>query len=80
MRNITVRFTAIVTGLVVGLLATSAFAGPKDLVRICDSARLTASDRKECRAQFKAAKDDPSRLAAFRTFDEKINGSASGSK
>jgi hypothetical protein len=69
-----------VTGLVVGLIATSAFADNKDLVRICDSARLSATERKDCRAQFKAAADDAARLAAFRTFDEKINGSATGGK
>lgn len=80
MRNSPVRFKAVVTGLVVGFIATSAFAGTKDLARICDSARLSASERKECRAQFKAATDDASRLAAFRAFDEKINGSATGGK
>jgi hypothetical protein len=80
MRITPVRFKAVVTGLVVGMMATSAFAGNKDLVRICDSARLSASERKECRAQFKAATDDAARLVAFRTFDEKINGSASGGK
>ena len=80
MRITPVRFKAVFAGLVVGLIATSAYANNKDLVRICDSARLSASERKECRAQFKAATDDSARLVAFKTFDEKINGSATGGK
>ncbi len=74
------RFTVVAAALVAGLITTSAFADNKDLVRICDSARLSATERKDCRAQFKAATDDAARLAAFRTFDEKINGSATGGK
>ena len=66
------------------LFAVSAFAdsaiestpaSSKDLARICESARLTDIERRECRAMFKTAETDADRMAAFRTFDERINGS-----
>jgi hypothetical protein len=81
LRMFVVRFTAIITGAVavMGLVATSAFAtSGNDLARICDSARLTATERKECAAQFKAASSAEARLAVYQTFDERINGAAAG--
>ena len=66
-----------------GLFASAAFAevsnesipaNANDLARICESARLTDLERRECRAMFKAANDDGARLTAYRTFDERING------
>ena len=65
-------------GLTVALAAVSgtSYAGTKDLVSICSSARLTATDRSECRKQFKAADGDAGRTAVFKAFDNKMNGFA----
>jgi hypothetical protein len=70
-------------GIAVAVAATSvpALAGPKDLISICSSARLTATDRKDCRAQFKSAENDAARTAIFKSFDNKMNGfAADGSR
>ena len=67
------------------LFASSAFAdidsagmpaNSSDLARICESARLTDLERRECRAMFKSADDDTARQAAYRTFVERIAGAA----
>lgn len=61
--------------------AVPAFAGTKDLISICSSARLSATDKKDCRAQFKAADSDATRTAVFKAFDNKMNGfAADGSR
>ncbi len=56
----------------VGLDSTP--ASSKELTRICESARLTDLERRECRAMFKTAASDSDRAAAYRTFYERING------
>jgi hypothetical protein len=47
-----------------------------ELARICESARLTDVERRECRAMFKLATDDAARQAAHAVFNERINGPA----
>jgi hypothetical protein len=70
-----VRAKVIMTAVLATLVATSAYAADtKSLRQICDSARLTNTDRKACRAEFKAATTDEARRAAFRAYDEKMNG------
>jgi len=53
-------------------------ANAKDLAHICESARLTDIERRECRAMFKNAETETERLAAFRTFGERIYGTSEG--
>jgi len=67
--------------MAVALLNASAFAegenqNPRNqgLSLICESARLTDIERRECRAMFKAASNETALVAAFQTFDERING------
>lgn len=75
MRMTPVRLKLAFSAVAISLIATSAMAAnTKDLVRICDSGRLMATERKDCKAQFKAAPDDAARLAVFRAFDAKISG------
>ena len=75
--------TFIVAALVAGLFAPAAFAEEtaevssakfQERVRICESARLTDMERRECRAMFKTASSDEKMLVAYRVFDERING------
>ncbi len=75
MRLHTVLAVAMTT-LALGYLpnTASATSSTHDLAQICDSARLTELDRRECRAQFKTAADDAARLNAFKIFEERING------
>jgi hypothetical protein len=60
------------------IFAAPAFAentgNANHLARICESARLTDVERRECRAMFKLATDDAGRQAAFAVFHERING------
>jgi len=65
------------------LLASTAFAdvaatAPNDIARICESARLSDLERRECRAMFKNAADQTAREAVLRTFLERINGPVAG--
>ena len=75
----------IVAALAAGLFAPAAFAEEttqvspakfQEMVRICESARLTDMERRECRAMFKTASSDEKMLVAYRVVDERINGSA----
>jgi len=64
---------------VAALLASTAFAETTASVslsqtRICESARLSDLERRECRAMFKNASDDAARAVAYRVFYERING------
>lgn len=76
------RFLPVLTGLAFGLYAAAAMAGApteipnNDPTRICESPRLTANERKECHALFKAATTDTARQDAYCTFDERIYGPA----
>jgi len=75
------RLTLATLAVAAAATAVPAFAGTKDLVSICSSARLSATDKKECRTQFKAAETDAERTAVFKTFDNKMNGfAADGSR
>jgi hypothetical protein len=75
------RLTLAALAVAAAATAVPAFAGTKDLVSICASARLSSTDKKECRAQFKAAQTDADRTAVFKTFDNKMNGfAADGSR
>ena len=61
------------------LLASTAFAETTPSVstnqtRICESARLSDLERRECRAMFKNASDDAARAVAYRVSYERING------
>ena len=58
--------------------ALPAFAdnASSNATRVCESARLTDLERRECRAMYKAAADDDAREAVLRTFAERINGEA----
>lgn len=82
MRFIAVVVAALVVGGAMGFATASTFAEntPDDMTRICESARLRDLERRECRAMFKAASDQARREAVFRTFDERINGSATISR
>lgn len=76
MRMTTVLAIAL-TALSVGYVSNSAFATTqRDLASICDSARLTDLERRECRARFKTATDEAARMSVYRIFDERINGPA----
>jgi hypothetical protein len=70
-----VRFVPLLAALV---LATPAFAdagaNAHDLGRICESARLSDLERRECSAMFKNAADEAARQAAVLVFHERING------
>lgn len=71
-----------------GLFLAAAFAGAasaevvnegmpakaSELARICESARLTDIERRECRAAFKTAESAGARQEAYALFFERING------
>ena len=77
MRTTTTFLAVALTTLSLGYLSSSASATTQqDLAGICDSARLTDLERRECRAQFKSATDDAKRMSVYRIFDERINGPA----
>ncbi len=61
-------FAAVVAVSVPSLAAASNY---KD---ICRSTRLSATERKECRAYMKAAENDAQEAGIFRYFDHKIAG------
>jgi hypothetical protein len=74
-----VRTLLFVTGIVlsVGFAApsfSSQAAETKNYDHICESSRLRAVERADCRAQMKAASNDEDRRDVFRTFDVKANG------
>ena len=63
------------------LLTSTAFAditpsAANNAARICESARLSYLERRECRAMFKNAEDQAGREFATRVFYERINGPA----
>ncbi|MHB1205822.1 MAG: hypothetical protein ACYCZX_09660 [Rhodospirillaceae bacterium] len=71
------RTVLFVTSVVLSLgVAASSFAADaaQGYGQICDSARLRAVERADCRAQMKAASTEESRRDVFRTFDVKANG------
>ena len=70
------RITLVGLTVAVAALSGSAYAGTKDLVATCSSARLAASDRTDCRKQFKTAESDADRTAIFKAFDNKMSGFA----
>jgi predicted DsbA family dithiol-disulfide isomerase len=81
-----VRMLFVTAALLVGLGSAPAFADEltegvfeaplkiKELSMICESARLTDMERRECRAMFKNATSDDKMLVAYKVFDERING------
>ena len=71
---------------VTGIVLSAAFAAPafsgeavntKAYAQICDSSRLRAVERADCRAQMKAAVSEDAARDVFRTFDIKVNGGLS---
>ena len=77
-------FTVFVTALVMGSATLPAFAdnatNTSDVTRICESARLTDIERRECRAMVKAAASDEAREEVLRTFAERIGGAVTGAR
>jgi hypothetical protein len=74
-----VRTLLFVTGIVLSVgFAAPSFAAQaaetKNYDHICESARLRAVERADCRAQMKAAASDETRRDVFRTFDVRANG------
>ena len=61
----------------VALVAVSgaAFAA-QDYTRICNSSKLTAGDRHECRVQMTAAGSEAEQAEIYRIYDAKIAGLA----
>ena len=51
-------------------------AKASEFARICESARLTDVERRECRAAFKTAVNADARQDAYEVFYERINGPA----
>jgi hypothetical protein len=75
-----VRNILFVTGIVLSVVfAATSFpsvaADTNSYSHICESARLRAVERADCRAQMKNAPSDEARRTVFRTFDVKANGS-----
>ena len=68
----TMLFVASVA-LSVSFVAQAAETG--SYTHICESSRLRAVERADCRAQMKAASNDQDRRDVFLTFDAKANGS-----
>jgi hypothetical protein len=76
VRTLAVGMTALIMGLVMGSASLPAFAdnASTDATRICESARLTDLERRECRAMYKAATNGDAREAVLRSFAERISG------
>jgi len=86
VEGVTVRMLFATAALLVGLgsarvfadeLTEGVFEAPlkiQELSMICESARLTDMERRECRAMFKTATSDDKMLVAYKVFDERING------
>jgi len=73
--HFSVRFVPLLALLLLALPASAdAPANSDPLGRICESARLTDIERRECRAAFKNAQGQSAREAVVRTFHERING------
>lgn len=58
--------------LVAGLAAPVAVQASQDYTLICNSSRLLASDRHECRVQMTAAATEAERVEIYRVYDAKI--------
>jgi hypothetical protein len=65
-----------VTGIVLSAAAAQA-SDIKTYAQICDSSRLRAVERADCRARMKAATDENVARDVFRTFNVKVNGGLS---
>jgi len=72
-----VRTILFVTGIVLSAAVAAQAADIKTYAQICDSSRLRAVERADCRAQMKAVTSEDAARDVFRTFSFKVNGGLS---